>query len=83
MNLLENNHSGIFHITSSDLVSKAEFALMIAEHYGFNRSLFKEISIDSIEGMEKYPRNLDLTNEKYKKLFGEIGTVKEQLEATL
>jgi UDP-4-amino-4,6-dideoxy-N-acetyl-beta-L-altrosamine transaminase/dTDP-4-dehydrorhamnose reductase len=65
---LKNNITGIYNCGGSDSCSKYEFALKIADLFGFDRTLVIPISIDDFPFKAKRGKNLTLNVSKIQKL---------------
>lgn len=59
LELFEKNVMGLFHVASSDHLSKFEFGAAIAKRFGFDPSLVQPVSSTSGNGVA--PRSLNLT----------------------
>lgn len=77
--IIERKISGILNITSTDAVSKYEFALKMAEAFGFDKGLVKPIKNKDFPGFEKRPFDVSLDVSKAKSLKLKLPTVKEGL----
>lgn len=61
--LLKNNHSGTYHLASSDRISKYRFGLKIAETFGLKKSLIKLGKYNTDFGTPR-PLDMSLDNSK-------------------
>ncbi|MFT4551418.1 MAG: dTDP-4-dehydrorhamnose reductase [Chlamydiales bacterium] len=70
--LIEKNAGGIYHVVGSEILTKYQFALKVAEIFGYDSSLVKKGSIDS----QPIPREkkLNLCNIKMLGALGEKST---------
>jgi dTDP-4-dehydrorhamnose reductase len=64
MEMARHNLSGVYHVASSDFMSKYEFGCAIADQFGFDRSLIKPISVNQSELVATRSLNLTLSTEK-------------------
>lgn len=62
-----SNLSGIFHLSSDNMISKYQFACEIAKAFGFDTELIKRGSIDDFKFIAMRPKNTSLVNTKAKK----------------
>jgi len=69
MDITERNLKGIFHVTGQRM-SRHEFATVLAERLGFDRSLIKEASVEEMKWFAKRPRDSSLTSDATRKLLG-------------
>jgi dTDP-4-dehydrorhamnose reductase len=87
--LYEKDVKGIFHTAGADLISRFEWAVKIAEIFGFDKALIKEITTKDLNWKAKRPEKVNLLKDKIKKVTGinplgideGTATLKEQLEA--
>ncbi len=78
--IIESDICGILNATSSDPVSKYEFALKLADVFGFARNLVKPINNRDVPGYEKRPLDVSLDVSKAKSLLkSKLPTVKDGL----
>lgn len=49
--------TGIFHLSGKDYISMYDFALLVADYFGLDKSLIKPISSDSLNQAAKRPPN--------------------------
>jgi len=61
---VQNDLTGIFNCGSADSCSKYEFALKIADQFGFDKDLVKPISIDDFQFRAKRGKNLSFNVSK-------------------
>jgi dTDP-4-dehydrorhamnose reductase len=79
INLIEENLSGLYHIVGSELVSKYEFGVMVAQNFGYSTQNIKP-SLSNIDlGSDYRSKNLGLSNSKIKKLGIRIPSLNEGL----
>jgi dTDP-4-dehydrorhamnose reductase len=64
LNILLDDENGIFHLTNGGAVSWAEFAHMIAEKAGLDRSLIQAVPIKRMESKVQIPNYSALKSEK-------------------
>lgn len=62
--------SGLYNCGSSDSCSKYEFALKIADRFGFDRSLVRPISIDDFRFRARRGKNLSISTSKIEAALG-------------
>lgn len=62
--LLEKNASGVFNITSNERITKYEFGCRLADIFGYTKTLIKPISINSVQGITRRPKDMSLSNYK-------------------
>jgi dTDP-4-dehydrorhamnose reductase len=55
---------GIYHLCSSQRLSRFEFGLTISEIFGFNKKLFIPVSVDNFSFKDKRPKDCSMKNEK-------------------
>jgi len=68
--LIDKNLDGIFHIASSDVVSKFEFAKKVCEIFEYNPDLIIESNSDFFKLRSKRPKYLALDSTKFSNLTG-------------
>ncbi|MBT6227382.1 MAG: UDP-4-amino-4,6-dideoxy-N-acetyl-beta-L-altrosamine transaminase [Candidatus Scalindua sp.] len=74
--------SGIYNCGSADSCSKYEFAIMIADCFGFDKALISSISIDNFDFQAERGKRLDLNiNKLQRKLDYRLPTVEQSVEA--
>lgn len=80
--LLDKPIAGVLHIVGEERVSKFEFAIAVAEQFGYNTTLIKEGSIANSPLLASRPRDMSLNNGKAMELIGRpIGALKAGLQA--
>lgn len=83
MGLYEKDASGLFHVASSKSMSKYDFALLVAETFGYDKELVKKETIDSLYPVDNIRRNKDcsLNNSKMLEVLGikATPTIKQML----
>jgi len=62
--------SGIYHVTSSQSMSKFEFGVQIAQRFGFNPSLVKPVQASGLDRGAKRSLNLSLRSDKVQEALG-------------
>lgn len=67
--LIKNNHTGIFHLTGSDFLSRFEWALKTAEVFGLNKKLIIPINSDELS-LDVKRDNINLSNKKIQEKTG-------------
>ena len=73
--------SGIYNCGSAGSCSKYEFALMIADYFGFDKALISSISIDNFDFQAERGKRLDLNiNKLQRKLDYRLPTVEQSVE---
>jgi len=63
-----NSFIGTVHISSYDSMSKYDFALKIAQLFGFDSSIITEKSVDGFNFVAKRPKNTSLDNKNASKI---------------
>jgi dTDP-4-dehydrorhamnose reductase len=61
--LIKNNHTGIFHLTGSDFISRFDWALKTAEIFGLDKKLLIPIKSDQLN-LDVQRENINLNNKK-------------------
>ncbi len=69
--LIENNESGIFHVTGPDYINRYEWSLKVAEIFGFDKNLVVPIKSEEL----RLPAKRGNTNVSNKKLVQRTGFV--------
>ncbi len=78
--IYEKDVNGILHFGGGEKVSRYEFALKVAEVFGFDKSLIKPIKSSELGWKAKRPKDTSLNSEKAKKLLGiKLKSVEESL----
>ena len=78
---IKKNLSGIYNCGSSDSCSKYEFAVKIADCFGFNNKLITSISIDDFNFNAKRGKRLSLNVDKFqKKLDYKLPSIAQSIE---
>ncbi len=70
LKMLELNLRGLFHVVSSDCVSKYNFGLQIARKFGFDENLIEPISVKSAGLIAVRSPKLTLCTEKLERALG-------------
>jgi dTDP-4-dehydrorhamnose reductase len=79
--IYERDVKGLLHFGGGEKVSRYEFALKVAEIFGFDESLIKPIKSSELGWKAKRPRDTSLNSEKVKKLLGiKLKNVEEALK---
>jgi dTDP-4-dehydrorhamnose reductase len=68
--IYEKDVKGLLHFGGGEKVSRYEFALKVAEVFGFDESLIKPVKSSELGWKAKRPRDTSLNSEKVKKLLG-------------
>ncbi|NPA62798.1 MAG: dTDP-4-dehydrorhamnose reductase [Methanococci archaeon] len=68
--IYEKDVIGLLHFGGGEKVSRYEFALKVAEVFGFDESLIKPVKSAELGWKAKRPRDTSLNSEKAKKLLG-------------
>ncbi len=68
---IDNKLLGIYHIVSSERVSKHEFGLTIAKTFELPQHLIKAVSIQSKKSLTLRPLDMSLSNKKIQKELGQ------------
>lgn len=77
---LEKNCVGIYNIVGSEIISKYDFGIAVAEVFDLSNKSISSSLIERKKGLVLRPKNMALSNEKLlKKLNQPILTLKEQL----
>ena len=80
--LVEKSATGIYNVTSSDRITKFEFGCQLADAFGYSKNLIEPISIESIPGLTKRPKDMSLSNHKLSVFLSKpIPALKEQILA--
>ncbi|EHP86147.1 dTDP-4-dehydrorhamnose reductase [Methanotorris formicicus] len=78
--IYEKDIGGLLHFGGGEKVSRYEFALKVAEVYGYDKTLIKPIKSAELGWKAKRPRDTSLNSEKAKKILGiKLKTVEEVL----
>ena len=78
LKMVELNLSGVYHVVSSDYLTKYQFGCEIADRFGFDPSLIKPISVSQSDLKAERSLNLTLSTQKLSKdLNQRMPTVKE------
>lgn len=64
MEMVTHKLSGLYHVVSSDHMSKYEFGCAIADQFGFNSSIINPISVNQSNLVAERSKNLTLSTEK-------------------
>ena len=67
-NVIEKDYEGVFHIASTNPITRYEIAKEIVKYLKIDKNLIKPCKINSLNILEKRPLNLSLDITKYKKL---------------
>lgn len=82
--IVEKKSRGIYHLVSTDSTTPYDFALMLAEKFGLNKSLVKAVSLQEYNKTRsaKRPQNSCLNVTKFETEFGKgiLKTVSESLD---
>jgi len=79
--LIQKQQFGIYTIVSSEKITKYDFGKLIANKFGFNKSLINKSSIKSKLNLIQRPLDMSLSNLKFKNLIKlEIPTITTQIE---
>ena len=68
--IYEKDVKGVLHFGGEEKVSRYEFALKVAEVFGFDKSLIKPVKSSELGWKAKRPRDTSLNSGKVKKLLG-------------
>ena len=78
--LIDNNHYGIYNISSDKRISKFEFAMLVAKVFGLRDSLVKPSKIDERINLVSRPKDMSLSNSKVSATLNRhLGTAEEGL----
>jgi len=78
--LLTAGAAGVVHIAGDERLSKYEFGLRVARHFGLNARLIRPGLLSGSAGLVPRPRDMSLSNSRVRKLLGRsLGTVDEHL----
>ena len=66
LKLLKNKKEGIFNIVGSDYVNRVQFSMEIAEVFGLDAGLIKEVTSEELRQPAKRPRKAGLKADKLK-----------------
>jgi len=89
LDLAISNKKGIFHVMGRDRLSKYDFGIMLAEHFGHDKDSIKETSIEDVSLKASRPKEMSLAfskveNELHIKMptildgFNELAALKHQ-----
>jgi dTDP-4-dehydrorhamnose reductase len=79
--LIQKQQFGIYTIVSSEKITKYDFGKLIANKFGFNKSLINKSSIKSKLNLIQRPLDMSLSNLKFKNLIKlDIPTISTQIE---
>lgn len=78
--LLELKEYGLFHVSGSEIISRYNFALKIAEHFGLDTSKIEKISSDDLNQKAPRPRNSSFVLDK---LINRIGWEPHKVDDSL
>lgn len=62
--LLERREYGLFHVSGSETVSRYDFALKIADVFGFDAGLIEQITSDQLQQLAPRPMNSSFVIDK-------------------
>jgi dTDP-4-dehydrorhamnose reductase len=68
--LISDRTKGILHLAGGERISKYQFAIDLAEHFGFDTSLIASASIETANLSAPRPRDMSLNTDKAAKLLG-------------
>jgi dTDP-4-dehydrorhamnose reductase len=68
LELAEKKLGGIYHVSGSDIMSRLEFAKVLAKEFKFDEKLLESISISEFNWKAKRPKNGGLKVEKISKI---------------
>jgi len=77
--IIDNKITGTFNYGGKERISKLDFGLIIADVFGFNKSLIKPISIDKKLFIAKRPKEMSMTSSKISKYIKIPENVYEQV----
>lgn len=78
--LISKGSRGVFNVSTSNRLSKFDFALSVAKIFGLSQSLVKPISIGSLPNLVARPRDMSLSNKKLSSVLNRgIGNVEDSL----
>ena len=77
--LIKNNHTGIFHLTGSDFISRFDWALKTAEVFGLDKKFLIPIKSNKLN-LDAQRENINLDN---KKIFDKTGIKMKEIEEGL
>ncbi len=71
--LIDNDADGIYHIASTDPLTPYDFAVLIAEEFGFDKSLISTTTLEEYNSKKKAPllKNSALDTTKFTTQFGD------------
>ena len=79
--LIEQNATGIYHITSSDRLSKFDFGMKLANAFGYNKKLITRGAYNPNKGTPR-PLDMSLSNVKLQRTIGPLNlTTDSAIEA--
>lgn len=68
--ILEKGRYGIYHIAGKDIVNRYDYALMVADIYGLDRSLIRPVKNSFFNGIAPRPKNTSYDTSKLQKEIG-------------
>jgi dTDP-4-dehydrorhamnose reductase len=71
LRMLETKLSGLYHVFSSDAISKCDFGVAIAERFGFDTNLISPISVEESGLIVARSPNLSMLTDKLSKALGD------------
>lgn len=81
MKLVQQQCTGIFHVTGDTSLSKLDFGYAVAQAFGHDASVIEPICMSSLPGLVDRPRYMALANFKLCNALGHnLGTVEEHLK---
>ena len=79
--LLFKNLRGVFNLSSNERISKLDFGKKIAKIFNLDSNLIKPISIEERKDLVLRPKDMSLSNKKFKKYYNEhIDTTDESIK---
>ena len=78
--LLFKNLRGVFNLSSNERISKLDFGKKIARTFNFDLNLIIPTSIEERKDLVLRPKDMSLSNKKFKKYYNEpIDTIEESI----
>lgn len=82
LEMVKKQFSGLYHVVSSNSMSKYNFGCEIANHFKFDPSMIRPISVDKSELIAERSKNLTLSTEKLTHDLGKsLPTIKQGIQS--
>ena len=84
MHLLKTDQSGVFHLSSDEVISKCKFGSLVADIFELDRALINPVKVDKSGLLARRPKQMGLNNKKMKGVYSRpLFTMKERIERLL